>query len=572
MTSYRTIISLCILCWAALSASAITPEEIDAQVEKGFAAHDEGRFEECVTVFHDVLEHIPEDSLELRADIYSTLLNDHMRLGQLSLALHYGELCLQIDEKSGNKDGLSSSLSNLASVYLSANRLKEAETMLLRSIDIERELKHNDKLAIRLGMLSEVYTKMKHPEKALSLAEEALQLDLSDGREMKAAIRMSQLGSCLVSLKRPEEALPHLTKALHIHQQYENMPSLVITLVTLGIAEHDLGHSSQAIQYLQQCIELADKNGQVNPLITAHHELSKIYNETGDPRAYTHLEQYIQLKDSVESLQVQQEISDLEVRYDTYQKEQELEKKELLIQRQRIIYIALGITLLLVIAIALFLTRLVRMKNHNMQLKDRLMQLISHDLKNPAIAQQKLLHQLTHALDQIDANTLQQMINSIAESADAQVNLLYNLLDWAGLQTGRLRFTPTMLSLPPIVEEVMGQHAAQADVKHVSLTLTCDESDHTVTADRQMLCAMLRNVLSNAIKFSHEGGQVHIDVEGQSVTISDQGIGMEGESKEKGTGLGLQMVTKMAKINHADITISKNVSVGTRICIDFGKK
>lgn len=539
------------------------------RLDSAYALNDENHFAQAITMFEALLDELPADSTEAVADICSTLLYDHLRLGHLDKALAYGERCLKIDQENGDRAGMASSLSNLASVCLSANRLDEAEQYLQRAINIEREDKREEQLAIRLGMLCEVYTAMKKPDKALPLAQEALELDQGGGREKKAAIRMSQLGNCLVCLHRSAEAMPYLTKALELHEKHSNRPSQIITLSTLGMAARDLGRLEDAKDYLRLCIDLAEEQGQMQSLMRAHEELAQIYSQTKDPRAYEEILTYVALKDSLQKIEVQRQISDFEVQYDTYQKEQQLIQKELLIQRQRSGYIAMGIALLLVLSVTFFLVNLVRLKNQNMRLKDEFMQIISHDLKNPALAQQSLLHKLPRLIDNGDTETLRQMITQLAQESDAHVSLLYSLLDWAGLQTGRLQYSPTTLDLQSIVLQVMAQHKVQAHAKQVTLTHTADSTDHTIHADAQMVGAMIRNILSNAIKFSYTKGEVLIEVTGTTVSITDHGVGFGNESKEKGTGLGLKLVAKMAKINHTDLLIDKNTTDGTRISLTF---
>lgn len=562
----RRILSFIIVCLTLCSFSA---DKVEAVLERAYAAEDSQRFEEAIGIYEQALVMLPEDSIVWISDINSSLLICHLRLGQIQKGLACGEVSLRLDEQMGDKERISSSLNNLASVLITAGRLALAESYLQRSIAIERERKADDKLAVRLGMLAELYTKMERPDKALPLAKEALELDEKGGREAKAAIRMSQYGSALVSTKRSAEALPYLQRALTLHRKYENFTSEAITLATLGIAENALHHPAEAEGYLNQCVELSQRIGVVQPLMTAHMELSRIYDAMGDHRAYGHLLEYNALKDSIASVQVQQQISDLEVKYETKEKEQELRHKEVLIQRQRMLDIALGIMLLLVLAAMVFLVKMLRLKNQNMALKDRLMQIVSHDLKNPAIAHQKALHVLSKSVDVLSTDEVRTMTQNMAEDADAHVNLVYSLLDWAGLQTGRLRYTPMTLTLVAVCEEVIAQHRAQAAIKGVTLTFTADDADHTVVADRQMVEAMVRNLLSNAIKFSPAGSEVRVNVEGVTMMIIDNGVGLGAESTEKGTGLGLNLVRKLADINKATFSITKNEGCGTTAVLKF---
>ena len=543
-------------------------QELDDAIEKGYEAEDAGRYEEAIDIYNKVLESVPEDSLLVRSDLHSNLLICYLRIGQLRQALENGEKCLRLDEQLGDKERISSSLSNLASLFMSADRLEDAEEYLQRSVRLERELKDDEKLAIRLGMLCEVYTKMKQPQRAVPLGREALELDTKGGRENKAAIRMSQLGNALVGMHRSEEAMPYLTEALSLHRKYQNLPSQNITLVTLGLAENDLGHRAEAERYLKESIALSERMGQLHPLVTANHELAKIYMAENDVRAFAHMERYMMLKDSLTSQQVQHQISAIEVKYDVYQKEQELEKRGMIIRQQRMLYVGFAIILLMTLGIVFFLIRTVRLKNQNIALRNRFMQIISHDLKNPALAQQQSLHLLAKSAGSISQDTMQEMIDRMTEDADAYVSLLYSLLDWAGMQTGRLQYLPIELDLCLVVREVMTQHRAQAEIKDVRLTLDTDQEPHIAFADKQMTFAMLRNLLSNAIKFSYAGGEVRLCVHGTKVMIAN-GQGFGKESGEKGTGLGLQLVERLAATNAVRLECDASAEDQTIITLGF---
>lgn len=587
------LLPLALTAWAMLCSFSM--EKVEAVLERAYAAEDGQRYEEAIKIYEQALTMLPKDSVTWISDINSSLLVCHLRLGHVQKGLTCGETCLRLDEQMADKERIASSLSNLASVMVSANRLELAESYLLRSIKIERERKAEDKLAIRLGMLAEVYTKMQRPEKALVLAREALELDERGGREGKAAIRMSQYGHALVSLKRCQEALPYLLQALSLHRKHENFTSEAITLSSIGMAENALHHTSQAEDYLQQCIAVSERVGVVHPLMTAHMELSHIYNTQGDPRAYEHLLKYNVLKDSLASVQVQQQISDLEVKYETKEKEQELQHKEVLIERQRVVYIALAIVLLLTLALVAFLIIMLRLKNQNMALKDRLMQVVSHDLKNPAIAHQRALHILSRSIDVLSIDEVRTMAQSMAEDADAHVNLVYTLLDWAGLQTGRLHYTPVTLDLVAVCEEVIAQHRAQASTKGVTVKLTAAAADNdgtpqssssgraapqpnrslieaqgnNVVADRQMVEGMVRNLLSNAIKFTPADSEVTVSIVGTTLTIEDRGAGLGAESTEAGTGLGLNLVRQLADINKVAFTLTSRKEGGTTATLKF---
>lgn len=585
MKHIHTLVNLLLIAIIALPLCSFSQKKFDAEIEKGYEAEDAGRFEEAITIYNKVLKTVPADSLSIISDIHSGLLLCHLRLGHIGQALISGEECLRLDELQGDNERISSSLSNLASLFVSADRFDDAESFLKRSLKLEREAHNNEKIAIRLGMLCELYTKMKQPAKALPLAREALAIDEKDKRENKAAIRMSQLGNVLVCLHRSKEAMPYLTKALELHRKYTNHPSENITLVTLGMAEHDLGNNKAAEDYLMQSIALSESIGQLHSLVTAYLELSKIYKETNDPRAFSFLEKHIELKDSLNSLQVQNQISGIEVKYQVYQKEQELEKRQQIIKIQRIGYVGLIIVLLLTFAFIFFLVRTIRLKNINIAMRNKFMQILSHDLKNPALAQQKSLHLLANTIENSETSettetsntsdsllpTLKSMVNYMAEDADSYVNLLYSLLDWTQLQAGQLKPVPIEFDLSYVTNEVISQHHAQAEIKHVTITFSTDEDSHITYADKQMTFAILRNLISNAIKFSYPEGEVKIDIKGTLVLIENgQGFGQVNE--ERGTGLGLNLVEKLAKLNQISCKICKKIEENTVVELQFNTK
>lgn len=565
-------LKIALLTAVCLTLCSFDADKFDAAVEKGYAAEDAGNYEKAISIYKELLPTVPSDSISIISDLYSSLLHCNLRIGQLHSALDYGEKGLALDEKAGDKERIASSLSNIASILVSARRIEKAEDYLLRSISIERELKRDDKLAIRLGLLSELYLSRQQPEKALPPAKEALELDQQGGREMKAAIRMSQLGNVLLHMHRCNDAMPYLTEALKLHRKHKNMASEALTLVALGQAEHELGQLSQATAHLKECVRLSKEYGLLNPQITAHNELARIYKKMNMPEAYDHLLLYTELKDSLNTHEVQQQISDLEVKYDTYQKEQELLKKEMVINEQRMIYIGLAVMLVLTIAAVFFLMRMLYLKNQNIKLRNNFMQIISHDLKNPALAQQKNLHILSKSIGVIDKEDLQRMAQQMAEDADIHVNLLYSLLDWTQLQTGRLRFTPIDMDMEGVTKEVVSQLRVQAEVKNVTIETKAEGDATIIRADRQMVQSIVRNILSNAIKFSDKGGGVTISINSDSLTIDDNGIGFGEPSSEKGTGIGLKLVEKLAEINGFSFEISRKSDRGTLAVLKFNKK
>lgn len=219
-----------------------------------------------------------------------------------------------------------------------------------------------------------------------------------------------------------------------------------------------------------------------------------------------------------------------------------------------------------------------------MQLRNRFTRLISHDLKNPALAQQQGLQQLCRYLDILDNTTLRQELTHLSQDADAQVDLLYDLLDWSSLQTGKLSYSPLRFDLVQLAQEVIKQHRGQAQIKGIDLVADNQTTDPFITSDRQMVASILRNAISNAIKFTDTGGQIRVIIADQRISVQDNGRGFDvakqqkqktseaGTLDEKGSALGLNLARQMASLTHSKLEINSKVGQGTTINLTFQEK
>jgi|AntAceMinimDraft_15_1070371.scaffolds.fasta_scaffold21749_2 PAS domain S-box-containing protein len=225
-------------------------------------------------------------------------------------------------------------------------------------------------------------------------------------------------------------------------------------------------------------------------------------------------------------------------------------------------------------------TRL-RESNHT---KNKLFNIIAHDLRSPFNAILGFSSLILENHTQYDEKEREKYIKVINNSAKQAFCLLDNLLNWARTQTGKFVFNPKKQSLDKILKEVKKLNKNNARMKNIKLSYSLLE-DINIYVDYDMMEIILRNLISNAIKFTHKNGEVTIKTEQDKdnviVSISDTGIGMSqekvqkifdigekistaGTENEKGTGLGLILCKEFVEKHGGEIWVESEIEKGSK--------
>jgi two-component system, sensor histidine kinase and response regulator len=191
--------------------------------------------------------------------------------------------------------------------------------------------------------------------------------------------------------------------------------------------------------------------------------------------------------------------------------------------------------------------------------KDKFFSIIAHDLKSPFTSILGFSNLLAEQVRDKDYKGIDQYATVIQQSSKKAMDLLMNLMEWSQAQTGRMAFNPEKFELMELIRDTELLFAGALQQKKISLTITVS-SNSFVFADRNMISTVMRNLFSNAIKFTYEGGHIRVlvvtDQQLLTVSIADSGVGIPKESMdklfridqsystpgtqdEKGTGLGL---------------------------------
>ena len=579
-----------LLLLGAVRVSAQTSDELLQLVDSAYSEAMAGHLPEAIRINEDGLALVPNDSIGLKCEFYSCLLFCYHRLGDYEQALHYGELCLSYDEAQGDKSNLSASLGNLAGIYSSVGKHDVAISYLNRSIHLEEELMEEDpehtgkSLAIRKAMLGEVLVakSMGLPEterrellaQALQLTKDAYKIDSELGRQAQMGMRLSQLGNIYKQIGDDEQARECNERALQIARETGNPATEVITLMQLGRYE-ETAQLAQAIGMKKQEME------------ACRHLVDDYRNAGRFQDALAMSERASALSEAMLNEETERQLALWQVRYDTQQKEQQLLLQEQTIQAQKthtIWLVALVIVFLLALLIlALYvgqLKRSKRMVEETSQIKDRYYTILSHDLRNPMVAQQQVLQMLCKTT----TGEVNDSLKKLLASNGSQLELLGNLQELALLQLGKRKLMPMRLDLAGLINDTVANLKGIGELKDVFITTHVGRM--LVSADRETMRVVLRNLLSNAIKFSHQGSTIEVGIVTNGFFVRDHGIGMSAEhvkkllapssnrvlsamgtSGENGTGIGLPLCLELVKMNNGHLTMESVINEGTTVTI-----
>ncbi len=217
--------------------------------------------------------------------------------------------------------------------------------------------------------------------------------------------------------------------------------------------------------------------------------------------------------------------------------------------------------------------------------KDRLFSFVAHDLKSPIAGFLSLTEVLSADIKDFSLQELEQMTREMHKSSEGLYALLEDLLQWSRLQRGLLDYNPESACLNDIVTAGISIAKNVADQKNIDLRGNVPEGMN-LFADQKMLYTVIRNLIFNALKFTHRGGNVsihaHQDGSMVRVIVHDDGMGMDQETAagvfaidqkrsvkgtegEKGTGLGLILCKEFVEKHGGRIWIESEPGQGTTV-------
>lgn len=216
--------------------------------------------------------------------------------------------------------------------------------------------------------------------------------------------------------------------------------------------------------------------------------------------------------------------------------------------------------------------------------KDKFIKILAHDLKSPFTTLMGFSSLLLKNIYNYDIETIKEHLEVINDASSQTYEMLEEILIWLKSQSGQIIYNPKEIMFSEICDEVLNSINILAKDKNISLEFNCHSDDKNVYVDKNMTKTILRNLISNAIKFSKPNGEIKIIQEildnETIITVSDQGIGISqedinliwnplqtinsvGTSGEKGTGLGLSICKEFVEKQGGRIWVESKISEGS---------
>ena len=551
-------------------------------------------FQHVVAYSEIGIEHYQKiDDLFNEAGCYMTLANAYQRLGQLDKAIDCYNHCSDLmDEIGGDMAEVNKRyvMNNIAEIHLAMNEYDVAEEIYHKCIDMlgevhEQDTASNLDLATYYQNLAEVYIAQGKMEDAVWLAEQSL--DLSQRYQdtpNKIINRMMSLSKAYGNLGKVKEGERLLNDALQLAQ--ENNELFLQAVIHLQKGD------------FEQAIAMAEANHYDGVLQEA---LNGAYQEArnNDPRkALEYLERSIVMKDSIFNENQQQLIRDYQVRYAMQEKEHELEmqqakNKQIRIQVLALVVLTIVLFVLFVIWWRLAQTRKKRNKELTQlnEMKDRLMSIVSHDVKTPVSAICSVLEQLCTYYDGMNDTDRKASLMMLKSTSEALSDRLYNILQWVKSVLEHGVVTPKDFNLAALVDESIKSQRYSMDVKSLQVTNEVP-AELRVYNDPSVVSLVLQNLLSNAVKFSYPHGEIHVRTEEEAdcvwLVVQDNGKGIPEQKLEKifrfvtnsssgtggetGTGIGLFVSKQLLDKTGGAIRVESVLGEGTSVRFSMKKQ
>ena len=484
--------------------------------------------------------------------------------------------------------------------------------------------------SVVLNNMANIYREQDKFAKALEFYDESMTI-LPTHNINDSILYFYNTGEIFIDLKKYDLSEKHLNLSLQLAEKVGDIIAISDAYKSLGGLFLTKGEFSKAEGNFLEALKFAQNIDNPNQTLDIVQGLSDLYSRMNKhDKALKYFKRFHTLKDSLNKNENDNVIKSITSKVDAEWKLNKIEKdkkiQQLVIESQNyLIYFLITIAIMAVIlTIFLYWRYRLRKKTNetlaskNMELsdinqqlkvlndkllvsesklresnatKDKFFSIIAHDLKNPAGSFVSLSTVLCDDYDSYSPEEIKDYMHTLNKAAKSLYSLIENLLKWSRIQSGKITVNKECSDLYMIMKNNIDLLSETANLKNIKLVSNIAEKNY-VYADPNMVDTIFRNLISNAIKFTNNGGIIKVSAEDEGncyrISVEDNGVGMreenirklfridttfskKGTAGETGTGLGLILVREFLIKNSGDIRVESNLGEGTTFIFDLPK-
>ncbi|MCT4616507.1 MAG: tetratricopeptide repeat-containing sensor histidine kinase [Marinifilaceae bacterium] len=470
--------------------------------------------------------------------------------------------------------------------------------------------------------IANIYSKKDENEISLKYHYKNIDILKNHPDSIKLAKSFHNIGTVYYNLKNYDKAEKYLIRSLKLKNKIKNLESRLNTLNNLASVYRYNKKYNKALTKYYSALNIAKQSNNYayqksiyKSLIITYHSLEQ------SGKMLEFLDKYDNISKKIINDKKITEIIEQEEKYELEKKamEKSIRSKENILKDYKRNYIIISLTAFFIILIFISLYYLKTKKNKRLlslhkkklnnnkeilnikdkELKDlnhsknKLLQIISHDLRSPLASIYNISKMINLFISQNRISALHSTNKDLNNNITNVILLTDNLLSWSLSQTGKIKYKPSEINLLKTVNLNFAPYKNIAEKKLIKYNIEIDQ-ELCVLADKHMLDTIIRNLINNSIKFTEQGGNIEIgaNIESEeliSVWIEDTGIGMsedlinniinqsyldteEKTNKENGTGLGLLLCKDFINRNNASFSIKSEIGKGTKISLLLHQK
>ncbi|MCK4979401.1 MAG: tetratricopeptide repeat-containing sensor histidine kinase, partial [Candidatus Delongbacteria bacterium] len=376
-----------------------------------------------------------------------------------------------------------------------------------------------------------------------------------------------------------DKSLEYLVTSMNMKDELEEKKgicSIYMNIAKLYYANEDYDKS---LEFATKSYKIAKEYDYKDHLQDDYKLMSEIYSKLKKyKKSLDYYRKYVNIHDEIINIQKQNEIFNVYLKYENEKKEKENEIYKLkniqLVQANK------------------------KLKESRKELqksnasKDKFFNILAHDLKNPFSILYTTSEILASYYKELSEKKRTEYVNTIQLSSKHILKLIENLLEWSRSQNGNKQFNPVNFNLNEIIKTCYLLLKPNADMKNISIDFIMN-NEIQLYADKNMLKTIMRNLITNAIKFTNINGKITVSAmkyRGKTiVSVQDNGIGIKkkdqnklfsidkhyvsiGTSNEKGTGLGLLLCEEFVKKHKGKIWVESKFGKGSKFIFSIPAK